>query len=86
VLALARGTQIHFVKSADAYADGASETMFGKLIKKNCVAWVRATMVNQKDGIQRYAFGDQRIQFVTHLDVYEDAVDAIFGCPLGLFP
>lgn len=46
----ARGQGINFVDTADAYAGGASETILGKLIKKDRKDWVVATKVGQQDG------------------------------------
>tara|TARA_Y100000588_G_C14265364_1_gene929602 strand:- start:3841 stop:3996 length:156 start_codon:yes stop_codon:yes gene_type:complete len=44
---LARDNKINFVNSANAYADSASETMFGNLIKKDWTAWIRATKIKR---------------------------------------
>jgi aryl-alcohol dehydrogenase (NADP+) len=50
VLDSAREAKVNFVDTADAYTDGASETMLGKLIAKDRDNWVLATKVGQQDG------------------------------------
>jgi aryl-alcohol dehydrogenase-like predicted oxidoreductase len=46
----AREAKVNFVDTADAYTNGASETMLGKLIVKDRDKWVLATKVGQQDG------------------------------------
>jgi aryl-alcohol dehydrogenase-like predicted oxidoreductase len=46
----AREAKVNFVDTADAYSNGASETMLGKLIAKDRDKWVLATKVGQQDG------------------------------------
>ncbi len=46
----AREAKVNFVDTADAYTNGASETMLGKLISKDRDKWVLATKVGQQDG------------------------------------
>lgn len=46
----ARENQVNFIDTADAYSGGASETLVGKLIKKDRADWVLATKVGQQDG------------------------------------
>ncbi|MDE0538420.1 MAG: aldo/keto reductase [Rhodospirillales bacterium] len=46
----ARGQGVNFVDTADAYVGGASETILGKLIRKDRRDWVVATKVGQQDG------------------------------------
>lgn len=46
----AREAKVNFVDTADAYNNGASETMLGKLIAKDRDKWVLATKVGQQDG------------------------------------
>ncbi len=46
----AREAKVNFVDTADAYTNGASETMLGKLIAKDRDKWVLATKVGQQDG------------------------------------
>lgn len=50
MLDLARETGVNFLDTADAYAGGASETMLGKLLRRDRAAWVLATKVGQQDG------------------------------------
>lgn len=50
VLDKAREAKVNFVDTADAYTNGASETMLGKLIVKDRDKWVLATKVGQQDG------------------------------------
>ena len=50
VLDTAREAKVNFIDTADAYNDGASETMLGKLIAKDRASWVLATKVGQQDG------------------------------------
>lgn len=50
VLDSAREAKVNFVDTADAYTNGASETMLGKLIAKDRDKWVLATKVGQQDG------------------------------------
>jgi aryl-alcohol dehydrogenase-like predicted oxidoreductase len=50
VIDAARAAQVNFIDTADAYSGGASETVVGKLIKKDRAAWVLATKVGQQDG------------------------------------
>ena len=50
VLESAREAKVNFVDTADAYTNGASETMLGKLITKDRDKWVLATKVGQQDG------------------------------------
>ena len=50
VVDTARVNQVNFIDTADAYSNGASEKIVGKLIKKDWAAWVLATKVGQQDG------------------------------------
>jgi aryl-alcohol dehydrogenase (NADP+) len=50
VLDSAREAKVNFVDTADAYTNGASEAMLGKLIAKDRDKWVLATKVGQQDG------------------------------------
>ena len=47
---LARKNGVNFVDTADAYHAGKSESMLGKLLKKDRADWVLATKVGQQDG------------------------------------
>jgi len=46
----ARDVGVNFIDTAEAYVGGKSETITGKLIKKDRDAWVLATKVGQTDG------------------------------------
>ncbi len=46
----ARGAGVNFIDTADAYGQGKSESMVGKLIRKDRGDWVLATKVGQQDG------------------------------------
>jgi aryl-alcohol dehydrogenase-like predicted oxidoreductase len=46
----ARDAHVNFVDTADAYANGLSEKILGKLIAEDRDAWVLATKVGQPDG------------------------------------
>jgi aryl-alcohol dehydrogenase-like predicted oxidoreductase len=46
----ARGAGVNFIDGADAYAGGRSETILGKLLKKDRANWVLATKVGQAAG------------------------------------
>ncbi len=50
VMESAREAKVNFVDTADAYTNGASETMLGKLIAKDRDQWILATKVGQQDG------------------------------------
>jgi aryl-alcohol dehydrogenase-like predicted oxidoreductase len=50
ILNAARDQGVNFVDTADAYVGGASETILGKLIKKDRREWVLATKVGAQDG------------------------------------
>ncbi len=50
IVHLARDEGVNFIDTADAYVGGASETMVGKLIKKDRNNWVLASKVGQQDG------------------------------------
>ncbi len=50
VIDSAREAKVNFVDTADAYTNGAAETMLGKLIAKDRDQWVLATKVGQQDG------------------------------------
>jgi aryl-alcohol dehydrogenase-like predicted oxidoreductase len=60
VIDSAREAKINFVDTADAYNDGASETMLGKLIAKDRDQWVLATKVGQQDGPPHHKMGLSR--------------------------
>ena len=47
---LARSKGINFIDTADAYNDGHSEEILGKIIKKHRKSWIVATKVGQQDG------------------------------------
>ena len=47
---LARFKGINFIDTADAYNDGHSEEILGKIIKKQRKCWIVATKVGQQDG------------------------------------
>ena len=49
-LELAREAKVNFIDTADAYTNGASESMLGKLLAKDRDDWVLATKVGQQDG------------------------------------
>lgn len=46
----ARAAKVNFIDTADAYTNGASETIVGNLLAKDRDAWVLATKVGQQDG------------------------------------
>ena len=46
----AREAKVNFIDTADAYNNGASETMIGKLIASDRDQWVLASKVGQQDG------------------------------------
>lgn len=46
----ARANGVNFVDTADAYAGGKSETILGRLLKKDRDDWVLASKVGQQDG------------------------------------
>ena len=50
VLDSAREAKVNFIDTADAYNNGASEKMLGKLLAKDRDQWVLATKVGQQDG------------------------------------
>ena len=50
VLDSARESKVNFIDTADAYNNGASEKMLGKLLAKDRDQWVLATKVGQQDG------------------------------------
>ncbi len=50
VIETAREAKVNFIDTADAYNDGASETMLGKLLAKDREHWVLASKVGQQDG------------------------------------
>ena len=50
VVDTARVNQVNFIDTADAYSNGASEKIVGKLIKKDWAVWVLAKKVGQQDG------------------------------------
>jgi aryl-alcohol dehydrogenase (NADP+) len=50
ILNAARDQGVNFVDTSDAYVGGASETILGKLIKKDRKDWVLATKVGAQDG------------------------------------
>lgn len=50
IIGHARDTGVNFIDAADAYAGGRSETMLGKLIKKDRADWILATKVGQAAG------------------------------------
>ncbi len=50
VLDSAREAKVNFIDTADAYNNGAAETMLGKLIARDRDGWVLATKVGQQDG------------------------------------
>ena len=50
MLDAARDQGVNFIDTADAYVGGASETVLGKLLKKDRKNWVLATKVGQQDG------------------------------------
>ena len=47
---VARGQGVNFIDTADAYVNGDSEKILGKLIRKDRNDWVVATKVGQQDG------------------------------------
>ena len=50
----AREAKVNFIDTADAYNNGASESLIGPLIAKDRDSWVLATKVGQQDGpVQR---------------------------------
>ncbi|MFM9941918.1 MAG: aldo/keto reductase [Hyphomicrobiaceae bacterium] len=50
VIDRAREAKVNFIDTADAYNNGASETMLGKLIARDRDHWVLASKVGQQDG------------------------------------
>lgn len=47
---VAKDKGVNFIDTADAYVGGASESILGKILKKNRHDWVVATKVGQQDG------------------------------------
>lgn len=50
IIESAREAKVNFIDTADAYNNGASETILGKLLAKDRDHWVLATKVGQQDG------------------------------------
>ena len=50
VIDSAREAKVNFIDTADAYNNGAAETMIGPLIARDRDGWVLATKVGQQDG------------------------------------
>jgi aryl-alcohol dehydrogenase-like predicted oxidoreductase len=46
----ARASGVNFIDTADAYSQGGSEAMLGKLLKRDRADWVLASKVGQQDG------------------------------------
>lgn len=64
----AREAQVNFIDTADAYVDGASETMLGKLLAKDRDNWVIATKVGQQDGQPQRKMGLSRRWMLQAID------------------
>ena len=64
----ARDAGINFVDTADAYAGGKSETILGKLIKKDRPDWVLATKVGQAAGSPKRKKGLSRKWMMEAID------------------
>lgn len=69
VLDSAREAKVNFIDTADAYTDGASETMLGKLIAQDRDQWVLATKVGQQDGPPHRKMGLSRRWMLHAIDL-----------------
>ena len=68
VIDSAREAKVNFIDTADAYNDGASETMLGKLLAKDRDQWVLATKVGQQDGPPQRKQGLSRKWMLSAID------------------
>ncbi len=65
----ARADGVNFIDTADAYGQGASETITGKLIRKDRADWVLASKVGQQDGPPRRKRGLSRKWMIEAIDL-----------------
>jgi aryl-alcohol dehydrogenase (NADP+) len=68
VIDAAREAEVNFIDTADAYVNGASETIVGKLIEDDRDAWVLATKVGQQDGKPQRKMGLSRKWIMEAID------------------
>ncbi len=64
----ARASGVNFIDTADAYVGGKSESVLGKIIKKDRDAWILATKVGQQDGTPERKMGLSRKWMMEAID------------------